>query len=465
MLRSYILMILSLMPKTLWAEEPSSNPASQSLLPSVEEAATLEPKRLVPEDIKKVYLFFHPRPQKENSKDQSLSRVLNSLARARLNALESLRLKTLMEMPEVPKVIERFGDLRSLDRVSLIAIKNLTGFDGLIQVDYRYRKDEVELLMTCFDFRNGRIFRERHLKGPMNAGLFQTIEADLVEFATTVRRSYRVTLNIDSRPSKSQIYIDDRLIGESPLIHELKSGDYHIRIQKEGFKPYEQRFQLSDGDRLRLQASLYNPLAARFLNAPPGFRLDANELSLSYRYSYLDVEHPGLRSIDFMVLSWMLRFLSWNFGLHWARSLSQEAENRLDTFLGEGEGLQRYSVDIDEFSGVLKYALLEKYSFASLWLGGELGMSLLRSDDGDRELLEWSPSGALYLELGSRIFRGGNFSLEAEVDLGVSYLGQLPYTERKFSLYGAKEPQEEHRALLGPMGAISLKAVFWREIF
>ncbi len=426
---------------------------------------TPKTKRLIPEDPKKVFLFLDP-VAADPTGSADLAAVLTRLARVKLNAVESVRLKTYLEMPGVPGVLQRFGDLEALDRVSLIAIKNLTGFDGLVRVGYAFDEhDSVELIMTCFDFRNGRVFRQRKLSGPIGADLFQTIERDLTEFATTVRRSYRVTLDIDATPKKSEVYIDGRLVGTTPLVHELKSGEYRVRVQKEGFRTYEKRYDLSDGDRLHLDATLYNPLAARFLNADPGFRLDSNELDVGYRYVFLDLDRPGIVSADFLVLSWMMRFLDWNVGVRWASSVGLEGETNLDTFLGEDEGVQRYDINLQQFLVVAKYALIEKYSFASLWIGGSSGLTLAMTSDAERDLTKWSYSGAIFGEFASRIFRGGNFSLEAEIDVGVAYLGQLPYTERTFSLFGAGPAEEKTRGMLGPMGSVSLRLVFWNDIF
>lgn len=422
-------------------------------------------RRLIPEDPKKVFLFLDPIAV-DPAGGADLAAVLTRLARVKLNALESVRLKSYVEMPEVPEVLRRFGDLEAADRVSLIAIKNLTGFDGLVRVAYAFDEhDAVELHMTCFDFRNGRVFRQRKVSGPIGADLFKVVEDDLTEFATTVRRSYRVTLDVDATPAKSEVYIDGRLIGTTPLVHELKSGQYRVRVAKEGFRTYEKKYDLSDGDRLHLDATLYNPLAARFLNSEPGFRLDSSALQAGYRYVYLDLDRPGIVSADFLVLSWMTRFLSWNVGVRWASSVGLAGETTLDTFLGEDEGVQRYDISLQQFLVVAKYALVEKYAFASVWLGGSSGLTLAMTDDDERALTRWSYSGALFGEVVSRIFRSGNFSLEAEIDVGVAYLGQLPYTERTFSLFGAGPAEEKSRALFGPMGSVSLRLVFWNDIF
>jgi len=424
-------------------------------------------KRLVPDDPKKVYLFLDPvsvQPP-EGDLGGDLAAVLTRLARVRINLLESVRLKTYQEMPEVPEVMARFGDLEKLDRVSLIAIKNLTGFDGLVRMTYGYEGDQVHLRLTCFDFRNGQIARKRELTGPLGADLFSVVEGDLTEFATLVRRSYRVTLEVKSSPEGATVRVNQRVVGKTPLVHELQSGEYTIKVEQEGFKPFEERYQLSDSDRLHLDVTLYNPLAARFLNAEPGFRIDSRELDLGYQYVFLDLDRPGVTAVHSYTMAWLLRFLDWDVGVSWATSLGTEGENRLDTFLGEEEGLQHYDINLQRFLAVVKYSLLEKYSFASLRLGASGGMAYASTDDGDRTLTRWTPSASLFLELVSQLVRGGNFSLEAQLDLGAAYLGQLPYTERTFSLFGAAPAEEQTRAMFGPMAAIALRLVFWNGIF
>ncbi len=443
------------------AAPPAAKPAAPTGPGATVPVSTLP---FVKGDAKKVFLFLDPIAGPDKKGIGELGGVFTRLAVTRLNSLEAVRLKTWREMPDVSPVLARYGDLGKLDRVSLITIKNVTGFDGLVRVSYAYEGTAIALTMTLFDFRNGQVFRKRTLKQPLDATLFATLQSDLVEFATTVRRSYRVTLRIESSPTGAQVLLNRRPIGTTPLVAEVKAGNHKVRILKKGFRDYERTFQLSDGDRLNITATLYNPLAARFLNAPPGFRVDSRQLELGYRYMWLNMERPDVSAGHFFELSWLLRFLNLDVGLRYAAS-GMSAENPLDTFLGAGQGVQRYDIGVYQFHALTRIPIAEKYSFASVALAGSAGLTWASSNDSERELGGWSPSGMLGVELVSRLVRSGNFSLEARMDLGIAAAGTLPYTERTFSLFGAGKVEEKEKIMWGPTASLALRLVFWNDIF
>lgn len=436
-------------------------PATASIVGATVPISTLP---FVKGDAKKVFLFLDPIAGPDKHGIGELGGVFARLAVTRLNALEAVRLKTWREMPDVPAVLARYGDLEKLDRVSLITIKNVTGFDGLVRLTYNYQGAAVALTMTLFDFRNGKLFRKRTIMRPLDATVFATLQEDLVAFATTVRRSYRVTLRIESSPKGATVALNGKSIGQTPLIAEVKAGTHDVAIAKKGFRPYKRTFTLSDGDRLNINAVLYNPLAARFLNAPPGFRVDSRQLELGYRYLWLNMNRPDVNAGHFFELSWLLRFLNLDVGLRYAGA-AMSAENRLDTFLGDGQGVQRYGINVHQFQALARMPLAQKYSFASVALAGAAGMSWADSNDGERELGGWFPSGMIGVELVSRLFRNHNFSLEARMDLGFAVAGSLPYTERTFSLFGAGPVVEKKQLLWGPTASLALRMVFWNEIF
>lgn len=447
--------------------QPAATPAATPPAKPAPVAVTVPVSTLpfVSGDAKKVFLFLDPIQSPEADKVGELGGVFTRLAVTRLNAIEAVRLKTWREMGEVPAVLARYGDLETLDRVSLITIKNVTGFDGLVRLSYAYEGPQVVLVMSLFDFRNGRVFRKRELRRPVDAELFAVLEKDLVEFATTVRRSYRVTLKVESSPAGAEVLLNAKRIGTTPLTTEVKAGTHHVRLVKEGFKTFERQFLLSDGDRLEINAVLYNPLAARFLNAPPGFRVDSRQFEGGYRYVWLDMSRPNVGAGHFVELSWLLRFLDLDVGLRYAAAGGMAGENRLDTFLGQEQGVQRYDLGVYQFHALARLPIFEKYSFASVALAGSGGLTWASSDDSERQLGGWSPSGMLGLEFVSRLLREGNFSLEARFDLGLAWVGSLPYTERTFSLFGAGAVQEKERAMWGPTAAIALRMVFWNDIF
>ncbi len=444
----------------------AKKPAPATIAPPKKMQPALPDKPFIVSDPKRVFLFLDPivAPAKGEGDGGALAGVLTGLARARLNATEAVRLKTWHEMPEVPPVMARFGDLEKKDRVSLIAIKNVTGFDGLVRIAYAMDGDHVRLRMVLFDFRNGLVFRNREIRKPVDAALFRTIEDDLVTFATTVRRSYRVTLRITSQPKGSRVLINDKPVGKTPLVTELKGGTHTVRIEKVGFRPYVRKFNLSDGDRLEIEAILYNPLAARFLNAPPGYRVDSRHLDAGYHYVWLNLDRPQVSAAHFFELAWSLRLGPWDIGAGWGAT-GMQGENAIDTFLGPRKGLQKYNISVNRFSAIVRYPLLEKYAFASVGALLTGGMTFASTDDSERTLDAWSAAGSAAVELSSRLMRRNNFGLEVRLHLGVDVIGKLPYTERTFSLYGTGSAKEKELTMWGPTAGLALRMVFWNDIF
>lgn len=448
------------------AAEPSAAPTihrPRAARPAPATRATSLPVK-VQRSRARVFLFLDPVATSGDKASRDLGAVLARLAVARLGKLESVKPKTPTELPGLSKLVASYGDLNKLDRVSLIAIKNRTGVDGLVRLRVAQQGQLVEVDARYWDFRNGRLFRQRKVAGALDATLFATLQRDLVDFATRIRRSYRVTLRVRSTPSGCRVLLNGRDVGETPLTSELKAGRYRVELRKRGYRPYRKSFNLVDGDTLNLEASLYNPVAARFLNAKPGFRIDARQFNLGYRYVYL----PGLDELSdhahFFNAEALLRVDSLDFGARFAAS-GLSTQRALDTFVGPAEGTDTQDHLLIQTQALLKYTLLEKFSFASLRLCTAQGFTYARTSGDERAGSVWSYAADVYVELVTRIGRSGNFNFELQLDLGLAYLGRVPYTARSFSLFGEAAAEQKKRHMLGPMAALALRFNFFNDIF
>ena len=61
---------------------------------------------------------------------------------------------------------------------------------------------------------------------------------------------------LESEPEGAQIYVDDILKGETPLLLKLKSGAHALRIVKELYKPWQKKIFLKRGSNEPLRAQL-----------------------------------------------------------------------------------------------------------------------------------------------------------------------------------------------------------------
>jgi hypothetical protein len=68
----------------------------------------------------------------------------------------------------------------------------------------------------------------------------------------------RATVTIGVDGSYATVYIDNELIGETPLVRELSFGEHEIRLEREGFKTIRQRLNVT------------GPVTRRFTLEPAG---------------------------------------------------------------------------------------------------------------------------------------------------------------------------------------------------
>jgi hypothetical protein len=426
-------------------------------------ATTTKPTKTGPCAKAEVFLFLAPIKVLGGS-GASIGHVLTRLAQSKLQRLSGICVKTQKQMPRLPALLASYGRLDKLDRVSLIAIKNRTGFDGVIQLSYRLVGDRLRLDMRLTDFRNGEPFIERKLQRALDAKLFSLLEQDLVDFARRIRRSYHVTLEVRSSPPGSRVSVNGRDVGVTPLIRELSAGSYTVRVTRKGYKPYRRRVAVSNGDRLLVEATLYNPLATRFLNAKPGFRVDSRQLNVGYRYVYAPGHADVSDHVHLFSAEALLRLYSFDVGLRFSATNFQSAE-QIDSFAGGNLGRNEQDHKLIMLNGLVKYVVWEKFSFASLRLVAAPGLTFSRSDSGKHNVSRWSFSVDGYAELITRLARSGNFSLELAAGLGISYLGNVPVVERSFTPFGSSDPKRGSRHLVGPLASLSLRFNFFNGIF
>jgi hypothetical protein len=388
-------------------------------------------------------------------------RILVQVARSRLQATDGVALRTSGEMPEVAKTLARRGDLTQLDRVALVAVRNESGFDGIVSGDYRLEKGELDLTLRYIDCGNGRVFAVRRIKGPVSAGVFGQMETDLTEFAATLRQTYRVTLRVDSSPAGAEVRINGAIACRTPCKRELIDGTYEVVVTKQGYKPWRHREFYKSGDRAHLVATLYNPVAERYLNREPAWRLDSHELGMGYRYSFFNLSRPNLRELHVLTLEYLLRVSGWEAGVSLRFGPSADVSTTFDTFVPR---LGARRVDGYRFispMALMKRMVFEKFSFLSLWVGLAAGFTNARTEAAAL----WSFSTDAFVEIVSRLSRSRNFSFEVKMDLGFTYLGQLPYIEKRVSLFGDGPERTRLVPLLGPFVGVALRLVGWNDIF
>jgi hypothetical protein len=65
------------------------------------------------------------------------------------------------------------------------------------------------------------------------------------------------TLQIDSRPSGAQVWMNGTLVGTTPLVlPTVDVGSHAVRIELPGYRPWTTSIQVTRGERARVAASL-----------------------------------------------------------------------------------------------------------------------------------------------------------------------------------------------------------------
>jgi hypothetical protein len=67
-------------------------------------------------------------------------------------------------------------------------------------------------------------------------------------------------LNVQSRPSGARVFVNDRLVGSTPLAAPgIAAGSATVRIELEGYRPWITTVRIAGGEQVRVAASLEEP--------------------------------------------------------------------------------------------------------------------------------------------------------------------------------------------------------------
>jgi hypothetical protein len=65
------------------------------------------------------------------------------------------------------------------------------------------------------------------------------------------------TLTVLSRPDGARVYLDDRLVGTTPLtLPQVGAGQHAVRLEREGYRSWSSSIRVAGGQRERVAASL-----------------------------------------------------------------------------------------------------------------------------------------------------------------------------------------------------------------
>ncbi len=94
-------------------------------------------------------------------------------------------------------------------------------------------------------------------------------------------------LRVSSSPNRSDVFIDGRFVGRTPLGIDLDPGVYDITIDRPGFRSFHERVRLRPGERERLSVRLRPEPRPVVYHEPPRYRS-----TVRYEFSYHSPRPP-----------------------------------------------------------------------------------------------------------------------------------------------------------------------------
>lgn len=123
------------------------------------------------------------------------------------------------------------------------------------------------------------------------------------EITATLEAQY-ATLSLESDPSKSQVFVDDSYIGNSPITTEILATSHKIRVKLEGYEEWSEMVLFSEGDVKDISADLV-PLPGSLLvsSNPQGANIYVDGVYKGITYGKTQVKDlsPGSHKVELVM--------------------------------------------------------------------------------------------------------------------------------------------------------------------
>ena len=169
----------------------------------------------------------------------------------------------------------------------------------LIRLDVEsLEADDIKLNYEMLD-RQRAIVADGQLDGADAHQLGVDVVASLFDDAVGV-------VSFESDPDGATVYVDDQPVGPTPLSQQFGIGDYDIRIEADGYRPYRDSVAVRAGEPARIEARLHRqPGRLRIDGAPDGATVAIDDEHYGAAGEVIDLE-PGrhiaeIRADDYQV--------------------------------------------------------------------------------------------------------------------------------------------------------------------
>jgi hypothetical protein len=134
------------------------------------------------------------------------------------------------------------------------------------RVYYNVKIDEKEKPIYVAKFKITRV-SDRSATGQIQEKTTDVRTGFLVEITVSEGE-----LDIKSEPAGAKVFLNGREVGAAPLVLPfVKPGEYTVRLVREGYQTYEEKVNVTEGEKTRIVASMKRAVGALSVNTnPPG---------------------------------------------------------------------------------------------------------------------------------------------------------------------------------------------------
>ena len=173
------------------------------------------------------------------------------------------------------KYFKRPDKILMADKVQLLQIRRETGFDGLIFGKIEESENGLSLVLHLVDFSSGRIYFTGEFQGSFGSELLSKLEEKIAFYADALISYYSCVLVVTSEPGGAEVWVNGEKTGlETPIDGlSVRDGQTQIRIEKQGYIPFETEIELQAGQKGAMHARLYREYSLTATSQPPGARV------------------------------------------------------------------------------------------------------------------------------------------------------------------------------------------------
>jgi TolB-like protein len=182
-------------------------------------------------------------------------------------------------------------------------------------------------------------------------------------------------ITVTSQPDNSEVYIDNRLIGKTPIkLYEIMAGEHQLKVQKSGYAPHEEKISIDAGKSKPYSIDLKRIFTLK-INSQPG---DAEVYVNNKKVGVTPFSSTGVEDARLEIILQRINYKPWKKTITLSKNTKLDAKMEITDEYKDSLAKQSEGTKIKKEGG----------SKLWWWLGGGAVVAatavyfLLPSDDG-----------------------------------------------------------------------------------